>query len=182
MNIYKGADLAAFAKKAKADGVKFLLGGNFEILTPERLEILRVNNPGSITASRYAFAKDNYIGQRVTDCSGLIYGFLKDGKRRTSAALYNNAAKRIKITSQNADKIPAGAVLWREGHVGVSIGGGNEIDARGFDYGIQERKIKNTGFTHYLLFSDFDYNKTGGGFLLPALLIGAAALYFITKK
>lgn len=182
MEVYKGADLAAFAKKAKADGVKFLLGGNFEILTPERLEILRVNNPSSITASRYAFAKQNYIGQRVTDCSGLIYGFLKDGKRRTSAALYNNAQKRIKINQSNADKIPAGAVLWREGHVGVSIGDGNEIDARGFDYGIQERKIKNTGFTHYLLFSDFDYNKTGSEFLLPALFIGAAALYFITKK
>lgn len=180
--MYSGAALADFAKKAKKDGVKFLLGGNFEILTPERLETLRAQNPGSITENRYNIAKKNYIGQRVTDCSGLIYGFLHDGKRRTSAALYNNAAKRVKITAQNADKIPAGAVLWREGHVGVSIGNGEEIEARGFDYGVQQRKIKDTTFTHYLLFNDFEYNKTGTGWLIPAAVVGVAALYFLTKK
>lgn len=173
-------DLVNFARNAQKNGVKYLFGANYEKLTPERLEYLYKNNPQYITESRYNFAKNNYIGKTVTDCSGLIYGFLRDAKRRTSEQLFKKAAKRVEINSANINKIPVGAVLWCENHVGISTGNGKEIEARGFDYGIQERNIKDTRFTHYLLFSDFNYNSNKK--IIPLLIIGGIILLIATNN
>lgn len=172
-------DLVNFARSAKQNGVKYLFGANYEILTPERLEYLYKNNPKYISESRYNYAKNNYIGKTVTDCSGLIYGFLKDAKRRTSEQLLKKANKRVEINENNINKIPVGAVLWTENHVGISTGNGREIEARGFDYGIQERNIKDTKFTHYLLFDDFKYKSKK---IIPWLIAGGILLILITKK
>lgn len=172
-------DLVNFARNAQKNGVKYLFGANYEKLTPERLEYLYKNNPQYITESRYNYAKNNYIGKTVTDCSGLIYGFLRDAKRRTSEQLFKKAAKRVEINSANINKIPVGAVLWCENHVGISTGNGKEIEARGFDYGIQERNIKDTRFTHYLLFDDFKYKSKK---IIPWLIAGGILLILITKK
>lgn len=172
-------DLVNFARNAQKNGVKYLFGANYEKLTPVRLEYLYKNNPQYITESRYNYAKNNYIGKTVTDCSGLIYGFLRDAKRRTSEQLFKKAAKRVEINSANINKIPVGAVLWCENHVGISTGNGREIEARGFDYGIQERNIKDTRFTHYLLFDDFKYKSKK---IIPWLIAGGILLILITKK
>lgn len=155
--MFNGSDLVDFAKRAKKNGVKYLYGGNFETLTPERLDALRTQSPSQISENRYNYALKNYIGKTVTDCSGLIYGYTRDGSRRTSQMLLNKADSALDIPP-DLSKIPVGAVLWKPGHVGIYQGDGKTIEALGFDYGIVERDVYNTDFQKYLLFNDFEYN------------------------
>ena len=46
-------------------------------------------------------------------------------------------------------------------HTGVSIGGGEEIDARGHAYGVVRRRIENTSFTHWARLN-VDYDAEAG--------------------
>ena len=177
--MFSGQDLVNFAKRAKKEGVKYLYGGNFEILTPERLDALRSQSPSQISENRYNYALNNYIGKTVTDCSGLIYGYTKDGSRRTSQMLFNKADSALDIPS-DLSEIPVGAVLWKPGHVGIYQGDGKTIEALGFDYGIVERDVNNTDFQKYLLFNDFYYNVKSSNNLLMWLAIGGAA--WVTLK
>lgn len=172
--MFNGSDLVDFAKRAKKEGVKYLYGGNFEILTPERLNALRSQSPSQISEYRYNYALKNYIGKTVTDCSGLIYGYTRDGSRRTSQMLFNKADSALDIPP-DLSKIPVGAVLWKPGHVGIYQGDGKTIEALGFDYGIVERDVTNTDFQKYLLFNDFVYSKSSNNNLLVWLAIGGAA-------
>lgn len=180
--MFSGQDLVNFAKRAKKEGVKYLYGGNFEILTPERLDALRSQSPTQISENRYNYALNNYIGKTVTDCSGLIYGYTRDGSRRTSQMLYNKADSALDIPAYLSE-IPVGAVLWKPGHVGIYQGDGKTIEALGFDYGIVERDVNSTDFQKYLLFNDFDYNVKSRNNLLMWLAIGGAAwLTFIILR
>ena len=42
-------------------------------------------------------------------------------------------------------KIPKtpGLIVWRSGHIGISLDGEYAIEARGFNYGVVKTKIKN---------------------------------------
>lgn len=106
-------------------------------------------------------------GKKVHDCSGLIKGYMMsksadmpaiyDGKYDLSAdAMYNKATEKGTI-----DTIPeiAGLGLWKKGHVGIYILGGQEIEARGFDYGVLQDAVKNTAFTHWFKIPFIDYEE-----------------------
>lgn len=175
-----------YALNAYNGGGKYLWGANGEILTQKRLDELHAAYPDQIGESRYQIAKANYIGKFVADCSGLIYGFIHDGARRTTGQLWEKAARRMVLDKNDTSSVPVGSVLYRDGHAGIYIGGGEEIDAMGFDYGIRRRKVTATQFTHYLLFDDFSYDADGGASWLWWLLGGVALVggiwYFGTSK
>lgn len=178
--MFSGQDLVDFAKRAKKNGVKYLYGGNFEILTPERLDALRAQSPSHISDNRYNYALNNYIGKTVTDCSGLIYGYTRDGSRRTSQMLYNKAGSALDIPA-DLSEIPVGAVLWKPGHVGIYQGDGKTIEALGFDYGIVERDVTNTDFQKYLLFNDFVYNMITNNNIIWLVAVGGVVGLILTK-
>ena len=178
--MFSGEDLVNFAKRAKKEGVKYLYGGNYEILTPERLDALRAQSPSQISDNRYNYALKNYIGKTVTDCSGLIYGYTRDGSRRTSQMLFNKADSALDIPA-DLSEIPVGAVLWKPGHVGIYQGDGRTIEALGFDYGIVERDVYNTDFQKYLLFNDFVYNMITNNNIIWLVAVGGVVGLILTK-
>ena len=178
--MFSGQDLVNFAKRAKKEDVKYLYGGNYEILTPERLDALRAQSPAQISENRYNYALNNYIGKTVTDCSGLIYGYTKDGSRRTSQMLFNKADSALDIPS-DLSEIPVGAVLWKPGHVGIYQGDGKTIEALGFDYGIVERDVYNTDFQKYLLFNDFVYNMITNNNIIWLVAVSCVVGLILTK-
>jgi peptidoglycan hydrolase-like protein with peptidoglycan-binding domain len=104
----------------------------------------------------------------VADCSGLIKSLLM--KTATGAVVYNS--KYDLGTSRLYDLAPAkgaigtlpeqpGILVWHKGHVGVYIGNGEVIEARGAAYGVVKTKltkdINQSNWTHWLKHPYIDY-------------------------
>jgi len=102
----------------------------------------------------YIVKAKRFIGKVCTDCSGLPCWYT--GKNLGSYQLYKTASERHPISTIN--QAPIGAILWEPGHVGVYIGNGYCIEAKGIDYGTVESKVSKTKFTHWLLFEYIDYD------------------------
>lgn len=109
-------------------------------------------------------------GLMCADCVGLIKSFFwsaggTSANKYASGCPDTNANGMIKLCNETGaiatmPDIP-GLVLWTDGHVGVSIGGGYAIEARGFAYGvvktrIQDRTWKKWGKLKLLTYVDGD--------------------------
>lgn len=121
------------------------------------------------SASLYASKKEQYpkyytasdystqFGKRVHDCAGLIKGYLWSATP-TSAPKYNAATDygatafyqhcNKKGTIDTFDKVPGRLVFKgkpsKMSHVGVYIGDGKIIEAKGHKYGVVESKLDST--------------------------------------
>lgn len=105
------------------------------------LPVGRAEAAGKTGAGLAAYAQSAYsrgaqyvwggVGPNGYDCSGLIYAYA--GGAHNSEALLGLCTE-----TGSASSIPdiPGLLLWRPGHVGVYVGGGMAIDARGTQYGI----------------------------------------------
>ena len=106
--------------------------------------------PSMYSAARVRTATQKHIGRKVHDCVGLIKGYLwcdspTDNTPKYNSAqdvsangMYNRCKERGTI-----DTLPeiAGVLVFFDGHVGVYIGNGEVIEARGFDYGVVKTKL-----------------------------------------
>lgn len=125
------------------------------------------------SASLYASKKEQYpkyytasdystqFGKRVHDCAGLIKGYLWSATP-TSAPKYNAATDygatafyqhcNKKGTIDTFDKVPGRLVFkgknQKMSHVGVYIGDGKIIEAKGHKYGVVESKL-DANWTHW---------------------------------
>lgn len=123
-------------------------------LTNEWLNVLSKSYKNIFTSS-YIDKSMKYVGKIATDCSGLISWYT--GKNLSSSMMKTSASYVGSI--KDISKAPVGAVLWRNGHVGVYIGSGELIEARGINYGVVRSKVSKRDFTHYLLFDYIDYDN-----------------------
>lgn len=107
------------------------------------------------------------LGQKVHDCLGLWKGYMMSTDPNAGAiydpsydfsadSIFNKATEKGPISE--LPDIP-GIGLYKKGHFGVYIGGGREIEARGFDYGVLEDDVKNTAFTHWFKIPYIDYGE-----------------------
>lgn len=118
-------------------------------------------------------------GQRVHDCIGLVKGYLwSDGPdsapKYLSGALkqdldangmYYACKQRGGISSM--PDTPGALVFICSGgkmvHIGVYIGDGQCIEARGHAYGVVQTALKGRGWTHWGLCPYITYGCAGGG-------------------
>ena len=157
----------AFQEFLKA-GYGYVYGRNGELYTKEMAEALhekaKAGNeavPQGRNRGRYFRGDcDKWIGKRVADCSGGIVAAMRKHDPnygdRSSYAFYEQAAERGLI--KNIPEIP-GLAVWRKGHIGIYIGGGEVIEFRGTDYGCVKTKVRNRDFTHWLKLEGVTYGN-----------------------
>lgn len=106
--------------------------------------------PTMYTSSRVKKATAEHLGQKVHDCVGLIKGYLWCDSATDNNPNYNVNQDKSANGMYNACKVRgyintlpeiAGVLVFFDGHVGVYIGDGWVIEARGFDYGVVKTKL-----------------------------------------
>ncbi|MBQ9228782.1 MAG: C40 family peptidase [Eubacterium sp.] len=113
------------------------------------------------------------LGKRVHDCVGLIKGYLWSDS--TTATPKYNAAQDVsangmyeKCTKKGSiDTMPdvPGVLVFLPGHVGVYIGGGQVIEAKGHAYGVvptalKDRDWKTWGYCPWIEYTTTSTAKT----------------------
>lgn len=143
-------ELVNFAKSKL--GTNYVYGMKGAVLTDSKLRSLANSYPKYLTYNK----EKGKIGTVCTDCSGLISWCT--GKVRGSSQ-YKETATRIE-TINNISGAVAGCALWQQGHIGIYIGNGECIEARGSAYGTVKTKVANRKFTHILWLCDIDYDNS----------------------
>lgn len=165
-----GAGLALWAENAYKSGTHVYWYGTYcNACTSSLLKSKTQQYSSHYGSNRQAtYKKHIEQGKTCTDCVGLIKGYYweKDGvikyKRdslpdKGATGMYNAA----KIKGKIADGMPEipGILVWTssKGHVGVYVGDGLVVEARGFSYGVQRNTVNKRAFTDWGLCPYIDY-------------------------
>ena len=161
------ADLVAYVTNAWQSGWGYVWGTYGQVLTPELFQYKLTQYPEGV--GQYAdFIRNNWLGKHTADCVGLIkgYGWLNadtmeieygtNGMPDVGAnQMYYNATR--KGTIDTIPEVP-GLAVWKSGHIGVYIGGGQVIEAMGTKYGVVKTQLQGRGWTHWLEIPYINYD------------------------
>lgn len=157
--------LASFAVQCL--GRPYIYGTYGQILT-ERLLLDRASTyPSRIGPERVKYAREHYIGKRVSDCEGMIKNYLWADSPDT-APTYNasqdlsaNGAFQAAAVKGKIDTIPEvpGICVRYSGHVGVYIGNGEVVEERGFNYGCVKTRLNDRAWTDWFEHPWIDYKQ-----------------------
>ena len=135
-------------------GTPYVYGAKGKRLTENQIISWALLYPNVYTASYKAKAR-TFIDQYCTDCSGLISWLT--GTLRGSYQYYETAVSRVAISKLNESMI--GWAVWKSGHIGVYVGNGYCIEAKGINHGTVKTKVSATAWTHVLKLCDIDYTE-----------------------
>lgn len=148
------AGLVAYAKAQLGRPYWYATYGNTS--SKDLYERKKKQYPKYYTATDFA----KQYGKRVHDCVGLIKGYMwsdgtPDGKPTYNSngfpdvsanGLYNYCKTKGKLDTM--PDVP-GICVFLSGHVGVYIGNGEVVEARGHAYGVVLTKLKNRPWTNW---------------------------------
>lgn len=106
---------------------------------------------------KWTYSSDT-ASKKVHDCVGLIKGYLWCDSPADNTPTYNGAqdvsanGMRDRCTKKGViSTIPevAGTLVFMDGHMGVYIGNGEVIEARGHAYGVVKTKLSGRGWTSW---------------------------------
>lgn len=116
-----------------------------------------------------SYYKWEYDGEidKVHDCAGIIKGYLWCDSPEDLTPAYNEtqdiSANMMRDISAGdvIDTIPdvPGVLVFYNGHVGVYIGGGEVIEARGHKYGVVKTKLKDRPWKYWGKHPDIVYEE-----------------------
>lgn len=111
---------------------------------------------------------ENQFGKRVHDCVGLIKGYLWS-ETLTSTPKYNSSqdvsangmfSKCVEKGDINSMPDIIGICVFMSGHIGVYIGNGEVIEARGHAYGVVKTKLSERGWKNWGKIPYIEYETT----------------------
>jgi len=141
-------ELVVFAKSKL--GTPYVYGMKGDVLTEKQYERLKILFGDLVWDS-----DRKKIGQVCVDCSGLISW--ATGIHRNSQGYHDTAAAVFPVSL--LEDAPAGAALWKKGHIGIYLGNGKYIAADGSRYGVRMADVKGSSFTHWFLLKDIEYKE-----------------------
>lgn len=135
-------------------------------------------NTGNEQAIKYG---SRWIGHQVWDCSGLFrwaYRQLGTDCAHGSNSIFSRYCKATgrlrsgKKYTTNEELLPGTAVFTGvegdHGHIGLYIGGGEVIEAKGTQYGVVKSKVTDSKWTFWGELTAVEYGSEGGGGTVPA--------------
>ncbi|MEA4888871.1 MAG: peptidoglycan-binding protein [Clostridiaceae bacterium] len=168
------AGLTEFAFKALNENWGYVYGTYGQTITQALIDGKRNQYPSvyaeimSDGQTAYVNAAD-WIGHRGADCVGLIKAYLwwqsdslnpkyNADQDRSANGMYNAATVKGPIST-----LPNihGALVCRDGHIGVYIGNGEVIESRGVEYGVVKTKLSDRHWTSWCLCPYIAYPTTG---------------------
>lgn len=161
------ADLVTYALHAWNSGWGYVWGTFGCVLTDSLFAYKLEQYPDGV-GNYEDFIRANWLGCRTTDCVGLIkgYGWLDpetmnigygtNGMPDYSAdQMYYSAS--VSGTIDTMPEIP-GLAVWRQGHIGVYIGGGEVVEAMGTKIGVAKTQLDGRDWTHWLKIEYINYD------------------------
>jgi hypothetical protein len=161
-NKITAAQLAAFAKQCYENGVKYWYGTCYYPCTNALLASKTEQYPTHYAANRQAgYRADIAAGAYCCDCIGLNKGAMWSNLGKTDTKYGTNGCPdkgaNGMLTYCKAQKMPwgdmstypdtPGLLLHKDGHVGVSIGGGYAIEAKGYADDLVKSAVAGRGWT-----------------------------------
>jgi len=119
-------------------GHPYVYGVNGKVITEHLIQIKAKQYPKLYTSKYIAKARTK-IGQIAYDCSGMIDVFLEVDFSADS--YYEKAIKKGNKMTEMPDLL--GVLVHFTGHIGVYIGNGKVVEARGIDYGVIITNLKD---------------------------------------
>ena len=146
-------------------GQAYLYGEIGRVITPAIIAEKHRQYPDMTDAGRAQRALTTHVGKRGYDCSHLISSYWTQetpaGAPKYSAKYDVNAQGLYDLCGRRGrvGEIPEepGLLVFMYGerrgekrmtHVGLCVGGGVVVEARGFDYGVVRTKLKDRPWTH----------------------------------
>ena len=150
--------LVQFAERAVALGAKYWYGTCWYDSSESLLTRKAKQYPPHYTSGRMPTYR-KHIAEKcmVCDCVGLIKGFFwtnggtGPNKYKSNNCPDTSANGMIALCPETwpISKMPdtPGLVLWKNGHIGINIGGGKAIEARGFEHGVVLTAVSARGWS-----------------------------------
>lgn len=159
-------DLVLWAENAADKGWGYVYGTYGTVLDNSLLDSKITQYPDEVGGNE-EFIRENWLWKRTADCVGLIKGYswydtetqktllVTNGMPDIGAdTMYENATE--KGTIDTIPEIP-GLAVWKEGHIGVYIGGGKVVEAYGTTTGVIRSELADGGWTHWLKIPYINY-------------------------
>jgi cell wall-associated NlpC family hydrolase len=93
------------------------------------------------------YSQKNRDGNPCYDCSSFVYYAWQAGGKNIGVRSTGEYPGRL--TPVSANQLQPGDILWKSGHVGLYIGGGQYIHAVNPSLGIKQSNVANGGFTRF---------------------------------
>lgn len=158
--------LVEHVKMALSEKWGYVWGTFGNVLTPNIFKEKIRQYPDGV--GKYTdFIMANWVNKRTADCVGLIKSYMwwKNNQAVynastdvTANSMFINATEKGEL--KTLQEIP-GLCLWMDGHIGVYIGNGQVVEARGTMYGVIQSPLKGKGssaWTHWLKCPYISYN------------------------
>ena len=146
-------DLVQHCKKALNENWGYGLGTIGRVMTEDILR--EISTRLNLSSDFVNYIRNNYMGKRTVDCASLIKSYLwwDDGNIRYDSSIDVSAdtmfyIAKVKGSIDTIPEIP-GLCVYFKGHVGVYVGNGKVIEARGTKYGVVETDLNDRGWTDW---------------------------------
>ena len=159
-------DLVQWAKAAERNRWGYVWGTFGQVLDTNLYNSKLQQYPEEV--GRYAdFIQSNWLGGRTADCVGFIKGYSWLDADTLQINYVSNGMPDINadqmyqyaIEKGSIDTIPEipGLAVWHECHIGIYIGGGVVIEAKGTRHGVVQTQLANSSWTHWLKIPYINY-------------------------
>ena len=159
-------DLVQWAKAAERNRWGYVWGTFGQVLDNNLYNAKLQQYPEEV--GRYAdFIQSNWLGGRTADCVGFIKGYSWLDADTIQINYVSNGMPDINadqmyqyaIEKGSIDTIPEipGLAVWHEGHIGIYIGNGQVIEAKGTRHGVVQTQLTDGSWTHWLKIPYINY-------------------------